>query len=133
MTLHAMIETHPRQPTADRATLLRCIEELFGCAAACTGCVDACLGVENVTELAACILLNLDCADICSATARILTRQVYANQAVLRTAVEACGQACQSSAAECKRHAEHHRHCRLCADVCRRCEEACADLLANVG
>ncbi|WP_244278387.1 four-helix bundle copper-binding protein [Gordonia westfalica] len=26
-----------------------------------------------------------------------------------------------------------HQHCRICADVCRRCEEACRALLAVLG
>jgi hypothetical protein len=32
-------------------------------------------------------------------------------------------------AEECERHAEHHDHCRVCAEACRRCEEACSALL----
>ena len=31
---------------------------------------------------------------------------------------------------ECERHAAYHAHCRVCADVCRRCRKACDDLLA---
>ncbi|WP_396415740.1 four-helix bundle copper-binding protein [Kocuria sp.] len=26
-----------------------------------------------------------------------------------------------------------HDHCRICAEACRRCEQACADLLAVIG
>ncbi|MCH2844302.1 four-helix bundle copper-binding protein [Listeria monocytogenes] len=25
-----------------------------------------------------------------------------------------------------------HEHCRICAEVCRRCERACADLIASL-
>jgi hypothetical protein len=36
---------------------------------------------------------------------------------------------CTSSAEECARHAEHHRHCAICEKVCRKCVEACSALL----
>jgi hypothetical protein len=26
-----------------------------------------------------------------------------------------------------------HEHCRVCAEVCRRCEAACNELLATLG
>ena len=41
--------------------------------------------------------------------------------------------ACLACAEECDQHAEHHEHCRLCAEVCRRCKNACDDLLATIG
>jgi hypothetical protein len=34
---------------------------------------------------------------------------------------------------ECDRHAEHHDHRRVCAGACRRCEQACNDILATTG
>jgi hypothetical protein len=40
---------------------------------------------------------------------------------------------CRACAVECERHAAHHDHCRVCAEVCRRCEQACGDLLASMG
>jgi hypothetical protein len=45
----------------------------------------------------------------------------------------ACSLACSKSAEECERHAAHHEHCRLCADVCRRCKRACDALIAAIG
>jgi hypothetical protein len=38
-------------------------------------CADACLGEEKVEMLRRCIRLNLDCADVCNATGRMLSRQ----------------------------------------------------------
>jgi hypothetical protein len=46
--------------------------------------------------------------------------------------LEACSAACLASAEECERHAAHHEHCRVCAEVCRRCKKACDDLLAII-
>lgn len=34
---------------------------------------------------------------------------------------------------ECASYAEAHEHRRLCAEACRRCEEACNELLARLG
>jgi hypothetical protein len=46
--------------------------------------------------------------------------------------VRSCAQACNASAAECDRHAAHHEHCRLCAEVCRRCERASQNVLSTL-
>jgi hypothetical protein len=44
----------------------------------------------------------------------------------------ACVVACRACAEECDFHASHHDHCRVCAEVCRRCEQACGELLASM-
>ena len=133
MSVQEMMQTHPQPLVAEREALVRCIDECFRCAATCTSCADACLGETNAQELARCIRLGLDCADICDATGHILTRQTAADAGVLRAVVEACGQTCRACGEECARHAEHHEHCRVCAEACRRCEQACNDLLATIG
>jgi hypothetical protein len=133
MSVQEMIRTHPHPTGADREALTRCIEECFSCAATCTSCADACLGEETVQELVRCIRLNLDCADICDATGRALTRQTQPDVTVLRAALEACATACRACGEECERHAGHHEHCRVCAETCRRCEQACNDLLSSIG
>jgi hypothetical protein len=126
-----MLETHPQASTSD--ALARCIEECFACAQTCTSCADACLGETDVGELVRCIRLNLDCADTCEATGRILTRQTAFEPQLARPQLEACAAACRVCAEECERHAEHHEHCRICAEACRRCEQACEDLLSSIG
>jgi hypothetical protein len=88
------------------------------------------LGEHDVQSLVRCIRLNLDCADICAATGRLLLRQTEPDWGILRTQVEACAQACRSCGDECQRHAPHMEHCRVCAEACRRCAEACERLLA---
>ena len=128
-----MLQTHPQPMSADRDTLVRCIEACFSCAAVCTGCADACLGEQNVPELARCIRLNHDCADICDAAGRMLARQIGADAAVPTHCCRGLWPGVPIRGDECERHAEHHDHCRVCADACRRCEQACNDLLATVG
>jgi hypothetical protein len=130
MSIQELIDTHPASAPVDRAALVRCIEECYACAAACTSCADACLGEEAVQELVRCIRLDLDCADVCAATARVVTRQTAFEPGLARAAVEACASACRACAEECEAHAEHHEHCRVCAEACRRCEQACRDLLS---
>jgi hypothetical protein len=82
-----------------------------------------------VAELTKCIRLCLDCADICTATLRVASRQTEYNANVTRPQLEACVAVCRSSGDECERHAEMHEHCQVCAEACRRCEQACSDLL----
>ena len=124
-----MLDTHPRPGNVDRETLARCVEECFGCAASCTSCADACLSEDMVAELRKCIRLNLDCADICETTGRVLTRQTEYDAPTTRAQLESCREVCRTCAEECERHAEMHEHCRVCAEACRSCEQACEALL----
>jgi choline dehydrogenase-like flavoprotein len=133
VTVRDIIERHPRPMSVDRDVLLRCIDECFECSVTCTSCADACLGESDVSELVRCVRLNLDCAGVCDATGRVVTRQTEPDVGVVRAAVEACVVACRACAEECDRHAAHHDHCRVCAEVCRRCEQACGELLASMG
>src|SRR3954447_6922767 len=84
-------------------------------------------------EMVRCTRLCLDCADVCGATSRIVTRQTAPDVGVVRAAVEACVVACRACREECERHAEHDEYCRSCAQVCGRCEQACDGLLATIG
>jgi Domain of Unknown Function (DUF326) len=128
--MKGMLDTHPWAGDVDRDILVRCIEECFSCAATCTSCADACLSEEMVGDLRKCIRLNLDCADICDATGRVLTRQTGYDAPTSKAQLEACREACRTCAEECERHAGMHEHCRICAEACRRCEQACEQLLS---
>jgi hypothetical protein len=132
VTVREIIERHPRAVSLDRDPLLRCIDECFDCTATCTSCADACLGEPDVPDMVRCIRRCLDCADVCNATGRVVTRQTEVDLGVVRAAVEGCVVACGACAEECERHAAHHDHCRVSAEVCRSCEQACNDLLAAI-
>ena len=71
--------------SADRKALLRCIDDCF------------------------------DCADVCDAAGRIVTRQAEPDLDVMRATIEACAETC-----------------RACGAECRRCEQACNDLLVTI-
>jgi uncharacterized protein DUF326 len=127
-----MLETHPQPTSGEPDTLVRSIEACVDWAATCTSCADADLGESDLQMLVRCIRLCLDCADVCGATGRIVTRQTTPGGGVVRPTVEACVVACRACREECERHAGHHEHCRICAQVCSRCEQACKDLLASM-
>jgi hypothetical protein len=117
----------------DRDALARCIDECFTCAQTCTACADACLSEDMVAELTKCIRTNLDCADICDTTGRVLSRHTGYDANLTRAALEACATACKACGDECEQHAGMHEHCRVCAEACRRCEQACRELLSSLG
>lgn len=127
-----MLETYPRSFNVDADLLARTIEALVECANTCTQCADACLSESDVADLAKCIRLNLDCADVCVATSRVASRQTEYDANLTRAQLDSCVVACGACADECARHADHHEHCRICADSCRRCEQACNELLAAI-
>lgn len=127
-----MLETSPNQTAVDADALSELIDSCLDCTQACTTCADACLGEENIQMLGRCIRLDLDCADVCDTTAKILSRQLAFEPEMARTVVEACARAVKLCGDECEEHAEHHEHCRVCMESCRRCEEACNRVLQSL-
>ncbi len=129
-----MLDTYPKVlGGVDKDALLACIEACFECAQACTACADACLGEDMVAELTKCIRTNVDCADICDVTGRVLSRHTGYDANLTRSVLEACAAACNACGDECGQHADMHGHCRVCAESCRRCEQACRDLINSLG
>jgi hypothetical protein len=127
-----MLETYPATINLDRQLIARVIDALVTCSQACTACADACLSEDMVADLRNCIRTNLDCADSCEATARILSRHTGYDANITRAQLQACIVACRACGEECQQHAGMHEHCRICAEVCRECEAACAELLATI-
>lgn len=132
LTSEQMIATHPSPPLLDAEALRDCVEACYECVQACTTCADACLAEAGVADLTRCIRLDLDCADVCEVTGRLLSRQAHPDMELLRAQLQACIRACRVCAEECERHREHMDHCRMCAEACRRCEEACRRALASL-
>lgn len=133
-TVRDLLASHPQAAqspfASNQQALLEAIDAAFECAQICTSCADACLAEPDVDMVRHCIRLNLDCADICNTTGRALARQTQPDVNVLRDLVRACVTACYACGAECQKHAGHHPHCGVCAESCRRCEEACSALLS---
>lgn len=124
-----LLDTYPRTYRVDEDALAAVIDALTDCAQACTADVSADLSEPGLAEMVLCIRLCLDCADICAASAAVISRQAPYDPGVVRPLLEACAASCRSCGDECEQHAAHHAHCRVCAEACRRCERACWDLL----
>jgi hypothetical protein len=124
-----LLDTYPGTVNVDADVLAATIDALSDCAQACTADADADLREQNLAEMIKCIRLCLDCADICTATAAVTSRQTAYDANVTRPLLEACVVSCRSCGDECERHARHHEHCRVCEQACRRCEQACRQLL----
>lgn len=128
-TLAHMIEAHPQTKGTPNPALEKLLTLLQECATVCTACADACLAEDNAAEMRACIRTDLDCADICAATARVVARQTATDQTVLQAVLQACAAVCQKCGSECAEHAEMMEHCKICAQTCHNCETACRELL----
>ena len=130
MRVQQMIATHPQVPGRPLDVLVACIEACLDAAQASTACADACLAEPAVAELTHCIRFDLDCADLCKATALVASRRAGENDTVVRRLIKACAEACRVCADECALHAETMEHCRLCAAACRDCQAACLEAAA---
>ena len=128
-TIQDMLSTHPQQSSVDMSVLTECIEACFECAQICSSCADACLAGDMVADLRYCIRTDLDCADICTTTGRVLVRQTEPDWNLIKAQVQACHTACQICRQECESHASMHEHCKVCSQSCQRCEDACKALL----
>ncbi len=118
--------------SAELPALTACIEACFDCEQSCSSCADACLAEEMVEDLRTCIRTDLDCADICGTTGRILSRQTNPDWNVMRAQVQAAALTAQNCADECEKHANMHEHCRICMEACRQCETSCNRLLDDL-
>src|SRR3546814_16186541 len=107
-TISDLMKTYPAEINTDHELLAQCVEACVECAQACTACADACLSEEMVAELTKCISTNSDCADICEATGRVLSRHTGYDDNITRAVLPARAQACKSCAAECEQPAEMH-------------------------
>jgi hypothetical protein len=124
-----LLDTSPGTVHADAGVLAGAIDALSDCAQACAADADANLSEQNLAEMVTCIRLCLDCTDVCTATAGVVSRQAGYDASITRPLLTACIAICKSCGDECEQHARMHEHCRVCAEACRRCEQACQELL----
>lgn len=99
--------------------VVTCIEACDACASACDRCAAACLQEQDVAAMSRCILLDMDCADLCRLTSSYLARSSEQAAAVSRF----CADVCEACAQECGKHAA--AHCQACERACLRCAEEC--------
>ncbi|XVH32121.1 four-helix bundle copper-binding protein [Haloferacaceae archaeon DSL9] len=99
-----------------------CLDNCLEAAQACEWCADACAGEGE--EMADCIRLCRDVADIATLHARFIAR----DSAFESDLAGVCADACEECADECEQH--DHDHCQVCAEVLRECAETCRSMAA---
>jgi hypothetical protein len=100
------------------------IYNLQTCIAACEEAIRACqtcaaADIRAGTSL--CALINLDCADICTATMNSMARRSIHHGDFCAV----CAHICRACAAACAPHAEMHAHCAECQRACEACASEC--------
>ena len=108
-----------------------CVWACLDCLRACNACAQAFAAVPQVSPLGRARWLNSNCADLCSATGRMLAGAVERDVRLIRAVLQACGSACRMARMECEVHAKGHQQFRIVARACRRCELAC-DRLSQI-
>ena len=100
-----------------------CIDNCLEAAQVCEWCADACAGEGE--EMARCIRLCRDVADLATLHARFMARDsgYHTDLAAI------CADACEACAEECESH--DHDHCQLCAEVLPKCVESCREMAAG--
>ena len=134
-TLTEILNAHPQHSDVDMQLLTDCLETCGACVQACTACADACLGEQWSPDLVENVRAMLDCADICSATGRVLARLGGARTSVAVTMLEACVAACRACQATCGATNDvpgSGMHAAACQLTCARCAEVCERLLASL-
>lgn len=124
-----LLDASPIHITHDVAQVAAAIDACLTSAQACIACADSDSAEHDLAELGNCIALNQECADVCTITARVLSRPAHWDHFTVDRQLQACARICRLCAEECARHA-HHRHCAICEVACRACVDACSALLA---
>ncbi|HEY6738042.1 MAG TPA: four-helix bundle copper-binding protein [Actinopolymorphaceae bacterium] len=116
-----MLDAYPAEINLDKRELAQAIDALMNCAQTCTACADACLSEspDMLGHLTRCIRDNLDCADICTTTAMVLSRHTGYDARLTKAQVQAAMQALMTCADSCGEHRDMHDHCRVCEEACR--------------
>jgi hypothetical protein len=120
-----MLEAAPVRRYVSAAAVAAAITACLEAAQACVSCADSSLAEPDVDTLRECIALDLRCADICVATAWVLSRPARLDRDLAASLLASCIRVCEACATECGRHAAHHPHCGICSKACRECVAAC--------
>lgn len=99
-----------------RAIAIQCCH---ACSQACEHCASSCLREPELAHMVACIAADLDCVQICNATAALIAR----DSRFAAELAKLCAAVCQECADICSQH--DRDHCQKCAAACRQCVDAC--------
>lgn len=101
--------------------MAECIDNCSEAAQACEWCATECIELGD-PEMARCIQLCRDVADVATLHARLMAR----DSSFESDLAETCAELCEACADECSRF--EHEHCQTCADVVATCAESCRDM-----
>lgn len=100
----------------------KCIDKCLECAKACEYCATACLDEPNPQNMARCIKLDRDCADICLLSAQYMARDSDFSSKLCNL----CAEICNTCGDECSKFPTDH--CQQCADICHECATECKNM-----
>lgn len=111
----------------ESANMLNQMENVYlracnDCTDACLQCATLCLKEDNPKPMVNCILLDMECADMCRHTAQAIAREDSHCHAISLL----CAEICEKCADECSKH--DMGHCQHCAETCKRCAVACRSM-----
>lgn len=103
--------------------MAECIDNCFEAAQASEWCADECIQMGS-EEMAGCIELCRDVADLTTLHARFMVRESEYSSDLAET----CADACEACAEECEQF--DAEHCQACAEVLSECADSCRDMAA---
>ncbi len=100
-----------------------CIQDCLACAMACEQSITHCLCKGGKQAAPVHIHLLSDCADLCRTSATMMARssRFYARHCAL------CADVCKACEESCEQFGDDAQM-RACADACRACHEACQEM-----
>lgn len=104
----------------DFSSYKSCIEACHVCAAYCERCATSCLKEDDVEQMAECIRLDMQCAQIC----RLVASFMALDSEYAKPLCRLCADICNACGDECAKHEADH--CQECARACHRCAKECA-------
>src|SRR5262245_45293303 len=107
-----------------------CADACGKCLRECEACSGHCAGLlaGGRKEHAGVLRLCQDCADLCTAALRLVSRRGPLLEAICET----CARACDLCAASCEKF-PGDRSLAACAGACRTCAAACREMLRGHG
>jgi len=130
----ATLNARPRPvPGIDEDALVLAVQECLNCAQSCTSCADACIVDPSVGHLGRAIGAALNCADVATAVARVLSRPTAYDRAATEAALRTLIEACRVGYEEHRKHAAENEASVICAEACRKCGQAGRHLLSSLG
>jgi hypothetical protein len=130
----AILNAHPRPLSGiDEDALVIAVQECLNCSQSCTSCADACIADPSAAHLGRSASAALNCADMATAVARVLSRPTAYDRAVTEAVLRAVVETCREGYDEHRKHAMENEACLICAEACRKCAQACRHLLDSLG